>query len=123
MAHSLGLSARNHKMSVNVRGPCEKSGENEEEEKEAVATAGHLARVPETEESSDSDLETEGAPKQQGTGLSLHLGDFFRRGGRGRLELRGQGTPVQQSKERSPLWDTFRAARGNSSPVPSLKCS
>ncbi|XP_011354385.1 leucine-rich repeat-containing protein 74B [Pteropus vampyrus] len=47
-------------MSVNVRGPCEKSGENEEEEKEAVATAGHLAGVPETEESSDSDLETEG---------------------------------------------------------------
>ncbi|ELK15562.1 Leucine-rich repeat-containing protein LOC400891 [Pteropus alecto] len=60
VAHSLGLSARNHKMSVNIRSPCEKSGENEEEEKEAVATAGHLAGVPETEESSDSDLETEG---------------------------------------------------------------
>lgn len=39
------------------------------------------------------------------------------------LEPRGQGTLVQQSRERSPLWDTFRAAGGHSSPVPSLKCS
>lgn len=121
--HSLCLSALNHEMSVTTKSHCEKSGENEEEEKEAMAAAGHLAGVPETEEDSDSDLETEGAPKQQGTGLSLHLGDFFSRGGRGRLESRGQGTPVQQSREHSPLWDTFRAPGGNSSPMPSLKFS
>lgn len=102
-AQSLGLSARNHKMSVTMRSPCEKSGENEEEEKEAVAAAGHLAGVPETQEDSDSDLETEGASRaeQRGTGLSLHLGDFFGRSGRGRLERRGQGIPVQQRKFRA----------------------
>lgn len=88
-ARSPDFSAGNCKMSITMRGPCEETGESEEREKEAAVAAGCFAGVPEAEEGSDvdsdSDPETEGDPPQRGTGLSLYLGDFSGRSGGGRL--------------------------------------
>lgn len=62
-----------------MRGPCEKSGESEEQEKEVAAEAPAAVRsagVPEAEDSdtdSDSNLETEGASGQSMPG-SLTFG-------------------------------------------------
>lgn len=51
-------------MDRTLRCPGERPEENEEQDKEAVAAHGRLARLEEAEEGSDwdSDLETEGAP-------------------------------------------------------------
>lgn len=105
-----------------MRGPCEKSGESEEQEKEvaAVATAaGRPAGVPEAGDSdtdSDSNLETEGASGQGMLGWS-HLWGFFGRSGRDRLGSSGQG-PLSSRAGSSALRGTPSAQ-----PVAATPCA
>ncbi|KAF5923039.1 hypothetical protein HPG69_016505 [Diceros bicornis minor] len=46
-------------MGGTMRGPCERSGENKEQEEVAVAAAGRPAGVPEAEEGSDADSDSD----------------------------------------------------------------
>lgn len=114
-----------------MRGPCEKSGESEEQEKEVAAEAPAAVRsagVPEAEDSdtdSDSNLETEGASGQSMPGSLTFGASLAGMEGTGWHQVGRAPCPAEQGAQvgRELSLGHHQHSRWRQLPVPSLQCS